>query len=45
MLIGWKSITYENFRELLNLLGVYLRGRKPPSQKMGFFKAKDLISG
>jgi len=26
MLIGWKSITYKNFRELLNLSGVYLKG-------------------
>jgi hypothetical protein len=36
MLIGWKSITYENFRELLILLGVHLRGRRSPAEKWAF---------
>jgi len=45
MLSGWLPITYENFRELLNLSVGLLKGAKAPLPKNGYFKAEGLISG
>jgi len=36
------KLSYKKFSKTIDLMGD-LRGRSPPSQKMGFFKAEGLI--